>query len=281
MIETGDPASIYPRHKAITAFFPYAAWQEQDGRNEVLDVLLHTIRASREQRFMWHRIIRSLKTVLLTEKNPTSLKQAVILTSPHLPWWNSTIDGNFVQLWAAAADAVPYALDIGQSVVYTLLLIASQDSLRPHIPTNMWLWLSKRPFLPSTCTWCTQGTKQTVVQTVRRLGDIEILTSYLLLVWSERDYLYPDGLDEMCISIREDFCGIKVGHHRTDLIKHLDHILGQLDLGLVPIGLIDDIQSMKVQYEQLKEALLEVDKKVTDVLVSESPRLITIIGLLT
>jgi len=181
-----------------------------------------------------------------------------------------------VTLWARAACAVPCTLDIGQSVVDTLLLIASQDSLRPHIPTDMWSWLNKYPSLPSTCIGSSQGTKRTVVQTVRRLGDIEILTSYLLLVWSEWGYLSPDGLEEMCALIREDFSGVGMGYHWKNLLQHLGHILGQLDLGLEHIQQHnqgfgeDDIQSMIVQYKQLKEVLLEVDKEVTDVLICET-----------
>ena len=277
---------ICTKHKAITAFFPYAAQQEWDGKNEAFDVLLHTIRASKQQGFMWHRVGLPI-TMLLNKENPVSLRQAVILVLPHLPWWNPTINAQFVQLWAGAACAVPCTLDVGQAVVDTLLLIASQDSLQSHIPTDMWSWLNKYPSLPPTCIGSSQGTKQTVVQAVRKLGNIEILTSYLLLVWSEWGYLSPDGLEEMRVSIREDFCGVGMGYQRKNLLQHLGHILDQLDLGLEHIQqhnqdlCEDDIQSMKGQYGQLKEALLEVDKDVTDVLVRESPRLAVIIGLLT
>jgi hypothetical protein len=57
-------------------------------------------------------------------------------------------------------------------------------------------------------------------------------SSHTFFVWSEWDCLYDSGLDEMQASIREDFGGIGMGHHREDLIKRLDHVLGQLDLGL-------------------------------------------------
>jgi len=264
MVDAADPGPIRIRAKAITAIFPYAAQQEKNGKNEMLDMFLRAAGASRKQGFMWHRITPPI-AVLLGGENPVSLKRAVILASPHLQWWNPTIDGRFVRLWAAATRAVPYTHDLGPCVVDTLLLIASQDSLRSHIPADMWSWLNKRPVLPPTCAGGSQGTKRNVVQTVRRLGDIEILTSYLLLVWSEWNYLYPDGLDEMCASIREDFGGIGIGQHRKDLLQHLSRVLGQLDLGLGYIrqhkqGLgEDDIQSMKGQYGRLKEALLEVD----------------------
>ena len=182
---------------------------------------------------MWHRI-RQPFTALLDGGSPVSLRRAAILASPHLPWWNPAIDRHFIQLWAAAAWAIPYADDVGQCVADTLLLIASQESLRPHIPTDMWSWLNKRPCLPPACAGSSRGAERDVVRTVRGLGDVEILTSYLLLVWSEWNYLHPDGLDEMCGSIREDLNGAGLGDHRRDLLQCLDRILGRLDFGLGP-----------------------------------------------
>jgi len=277
MIEAADLDIIYSRRKAITAFFPYAARQGQGGQNKMLGTLLDSARATKRQGFLWHRIWPSV-TVSLNEKNPISLKQAVILASPHLPWWIPTINGHFIQLWATTVCAVPYTLDVSQSVVGSLLLIASQDSLRPHIPIGMWSWLNKCPYLPPTYMGYSQGTRRNVVQTVRRLGNIEIVASYLLLVWSEWGYLSPDGLDEMFILIKEDFYGVGMGYHRRDLLQHLGHILGQLDLGLRHIqqqkqGLSEDeIQLMKGQYGQLKEVLLEGDKGATGMSTCEPSR---------
>lgn len=274
MIAAADPNPIRVRYKAITAFFPYVARQERDGRNEMLDTFLHAAMASKKQGFMWHRIGQPA-VALLNEGNPVSLKRAVVLASSHLPWWNTTIDGRFIQLWAAAAWAVPYTHDLGHSVVDTLLLIASQDSLRSHIPVKMWSWLNRCPALPPACMGGSQGSKRNVVQTVRRLEDVEILTSYLLIVWSEWVYLYPDGLDEMCASIKQDFHGIGMGYYRKDLLRHLNRVLGELDLGLGYIqqrkqGLgEDDIQSMKGQYGRLKEVLLKVEEEVISMLIRE------------
>ena len=274
MVKAADPSPICDRHKAITAFFPYAARQVRGGQDKMLNTFLRTARASRRRGFVWHRIRLPVAT-LLNGESPVSLKRAVILASPHLPWWNPTIDGDFVRLWAAAARAVPYTRDIGQCVVDTLLLIASQEPLRPHIPADMWLWLNKRPLLPPTCTGGPRGTERDVVQTVRGLGDVEILTSYLLVVWSEWGCIYAGGLEEMCASIREDFNGIGMVGRRKDLLQRLDRILGRLDLGLGSTqqheqGLgEDDIRSMKGQYGWLREVLLEVDKEVTDTPIRE------------
>jgi len=73
----------------------------------------------------------------------------------------------------------------------------------------------------------------------------------------------------MRVSIHEDFCGIGMGRHRADLIQHLDDVLGQLDQRLrlrnyeryksdLNKGRLQD---MKRQYQQLREALLEVNTK--------------------
>jgi len=272
MTAATDAHLIYTRYKAITALFPYVAWKAKKGQGEMFDTFLHIARTSKKGGFMWHRI-RTPIAVLLREESPISLKQAILLASPNLPWRNPTTDGNFVRLWAEVACAVPWTCHIGQSVVDTLLLIASQDSLRSHIPVGMWSWLNKRPLLPPTCAGGCWGTERNVVQTVRKLGDVEILTSYLLHVWSDEDYLYPEGLDEMCASIREDFYGAGTRRHRKDLLQHLDRVLAQLDFKSESIqqqerGLgEDDIQSVKGQYERLKEVLLQMD-----VLFRESPR---------
>ena len=278
MIEAADPVPICFKHKAITSFFPYAAQQGLNGQHEALDVFLHAARASRKQGFMWHRIKPPIPT-LLNERGPVFLKEAIILASPHSPWWNSTNNKHLIQPLADAASAVPYTDEIGQSMVDTLLQIASNHSLLPNIPISMWSWLNKCPLLPPLCTGRYLGTTQDIVQVVQALGNIGILKSYLFLVWSEWDCLYSDGLDQMCTSIRDVFGGTGMGHHREDLLQWVDNVLGQLDLGLghlqqhnLSLG-EDDIQRMKKQYGKLKEVLLELDREMIGVLIRESPRL--------
>ena len=69
-----------------------------------------------------------------------------------------------------------------------------------------------------------------VVWTVRVLSDIGLLTSYLILVWSEWELLsLRSGFYEMQVSVREDFEGIEMGCHRAEPIQRLDYILGELD----------------------------------------------------
>jgi len=142
VVETANPDLIYSMRKAVTTFFLIAAWQEQNGQHEALDVFLYTARASGWSGFMWHWIMLPI-TRLLNKGSTPPLKQAVLLASPHLPWW-SFIDGkHLIQLWAAAAWEVPYTDEIGQSVVDTLLQIASYGYLQPHVPISMWSWLNK------------------------------------------------------------------------------------------------------------------------------------------
>ena len=202
MIEAADPNQIYSKRKAITVFFSCTALEERTGQLKVPDMFLDAARASMQRGFMWHRV-KPLITTMLNEESPISLKQATILVLPHLPL---ILEDNrhFIRLFSAAASAVPYTDEICQSVVDVLLRNALS---LPHTPVGFWSWLNKRPSLPPLCHGRDVGSRREVVRMVRALGDIETLTSYLLLVWSEWDYLSLGGFEEMCISIREDLVG--------------------------------------------------------------------------
>ena len=223
---------------------------------------------------------------MLKENSPVPAKEAAILAFPYMSPWSMARDSP-IPLWAATASVVPHTDEIGQSVVTALLQIASDDSLRPDIPVGMWSWLNRRPSLPLDCAARRRGGDRDVVQTIRALGDIQTLTSYLHLVWSECNMIYPGALEEMCASIREDFGGIWMGCDREDLLRRLDYISGQLDLGLdhllqhEPSLDEDDIRLMKGGYGQLKEALLEVDGEAIDRLIRESLGTAIVFGLLT
>ena len=142
--------------------------------------------------------------------------------------------------------------EAGQDVVDLLLQIASVHSLLPHIPIEIWAWLKERPSLPPVCWGRESGTSRNIIRHIRGLGDIEILKSYFLVVWSEWNYLYVDRFEEMEISIREDFSGIGMKRHRKDLIVRLDYVLEQLK----------DTPGNEAQirrYGWLKKLLLKVD----------------------
>ena len=244
----------------ITTLLPYAVWQERDGQPETLYTIIRAARASRMRSFTWYRTHYFFST-LLSEASP----RAVALVSPYINWWFLRDREDLVQWWAATASAFPYTEEVAQCVVDTLLQIAFFPDLVRYIPIDIWSWLTRRPSLPSICRGRYFGISGHVVEVVRGLKDIEVLRSYLLLVWSEWDT--PDGLDEMCTSIWEDFCGIGMGHHRADLIQRLDHVLGQLDRGLEyltqhnPKLDEDGLRDRKDGYQKLRETLLEIDSR--------------------
>ena len=152
-------------------------------------------------------------------------------------------------------------------MVNALLAIMTTYVLHPHIPIGMWAWLGKVSSLPPRSLGRVQGSEGPAVHYVRTLGDIKILKSYLLLVWSEWDCPSPGGVSETCTSIRSDFSGSGMRHHRKDLIKRLDHVLGQLDRGLEYLRQRKPwmhemfFHQAKERYRMFREVLLEVDRR--------------------
>ena len=260
MAEAGGYNFVQSKHKAINALLPYAVLQERDGRPQMLDAFLCAARASRMLKFGWSRA-RQYASTLLSKASP----RALALASPHVRWEFLTDRGDLVQRWAAATSMVLCTDEVAQNVLDTMLQIASQDALLPYIPTDFWFWLTKRPSLPPVCLGRDVGAHLHVAKAVRGLGDIEITKAYLLLIWSEWDYLASGGFDESCASVREDFGGVENGHHRAGLIQHLDHVLAQLDRGLEYLQQHNpnlgerDFRMMKDQYGKLKNILLETN----------------------
>jgi hypothetical protein len=265
MVKYADTRSavIRSKRKALTALFPYVVLRAKGGEHKMFDMFLGVVRSSERSGLMWF-YIEPLLSALLDEKAPVFSKRAAILASPHVPWWQFENGGRLIRLWAEASSAVPYTVDVGRSVVDTLLQIACWKS--PTIPAGMWSWLNKRPNLPPICSGRYWGSSQAVVEMVRALNDVETLTSYLLLVWSEWDFLMPGGFDEMCVSIQEDFSGEEMGHHRRELLRRLGHVQRELELGLgrYKPGLKEEnLLLRRDQYRRLEEVLLEVDKEAT------------------
>ena len=230
----------------------------------MFDTLLHVVRASKDRELADY--IGRYASGLPHGASP----RAIILMSSHVFWDRVTNGEDLIQWWAAATSAVPYTEEIAQSVVDTLLQIASRNKLLPHIPVDVWSWLTRSPSLPHTCEGRSVATCGRVVKAVRALGDLEVLKSYFLLTWSEWGPLQSEGFGDVWVSIREDFGGTKEGEdlHREDLIRRLDYILGKLDLGLkhlrqhTPDLRRSDWRTMKKQYEGLK-ALLEMGRRCT------------------
>jgi hypothetical protein len=275
MARTSSQDGIYFKSIAIAAILPFAMFLGRGGQLEMFDAVLCTVRALKLWEPVWYRI-RSYVVTQLEKSSLPSLDRFIALASRDIV--GSIRSGQpTVARWAAAVLAVPYTEELGQSVVDATLQIAWYGTVRPQIPADIWVLLRKRPSLPPVCSGRTLGTFGTVVRHIRGLEDLEILKSYLLLVWSEWDPLQPCGAEEMKNSIREDFGGIGAWGHREDLVRRLDHVLGRLDRGLEWLQTyrwaldVEEFQQSKEQYGELRDALLEVDREPTAVLTRESP----------
>ena len=254
--------------KAVVALFPYAVRQQWNGDNRMLDACSAVTRDQRRRESMAQPIV-----ALLDEEDFDFPDWVVTLVSPYAQWGFAST--NAVTRWAEAALAVPYTEEVGQMVVDTLLQIAyyedeDEDSLQSFIPVDIWAWLKKRPSLPPTCRGRDLGTVGWVVRRVRELGDVELLESLFLLVWSEWNSI--NGPEGMRASIREDFCGIGMWRHREALIKRLDHVLGELGKGFEhlkqqkPSLDKDHIRLARKDYGELQEVLLQVDREALEIL---------------
>jgi hypothetical protein len=234
----------------IAALSPHAISLARSGDQTMIDTILRIARVSNTYAFMDSTI---------REPTPTTT-----LISPYTrsyPW-----DQNTISEWAAVVSAVPYSEEVGVTVVDMLLRLAKRDTVRECIPIDVWVWLKKPSSLPPRCQGRDEGTEGDIVRHIRRLRDLDILKSYFLLVWSEWGLLRKSGFDETQASIVEDLAGIEMQHHRTDLIKRLDQVLGELDRGLEHLKKVrsriteDHVHKMKGQYRRLREALWEVDR---------------------
>ena len=273
VIEATDRANqIFSKRKAISALFPYAISLGREGHQAMADEILRVVTTPYSRRFLWRR----MEAMLFDESSSPSLNRAITLVSPYLPWNNTFYDQSTVDRWAAAALAVEHTEEVGESVVDTLLQIASDDSLRQGISDDVWGLLKKQVSLPPVCRGRSLGTGLDVALHVRGLKDVDILKSYYLLVWSEWDFLPDPVINEMETSMKEDFGGIGVWGHRRDLIEHLDHVLAQLDGRLGSLdkekrGIVEDsIEQAKGQYTRLKNALVRADMEATETLTGTS-----------
>jgi hypothetical protein len=262
MVEAGDPNLIISKRKAINTLFTYAIFLEQGGQQRMVDAILRTARTSNLEfqncgKFMWHHVVLYISR-LFEKRSSTSLNRIIVLISPYAPWNGALNNRVAVARWAAASSAIPYTEEVGQSVVDALLQIAYIELLLPHIPDYMWGWLKRRPSLPPICHGLIVGLRAVTVGHIRRLGDIDILKSYFLLVWTDMLILQPSHIHEVEDSIREEFGRIGMEHHRKDLVERLDHVLGQLDRRWVETPWV---REAKAQYTRFKYLLLEADRR--------------------
>jgi len=282
LADAHDKDTLFRKRKAITALFPFAALQERDKQYPILDVFVKTSRACG---LLWDHIGPFLETPL-NGAGDFSLKRAIMLVSPYISWDERFFGEDMAQAWAATASTIPKEEEIAPSIVDTLFQITYWKLLQPHNHGDVWSWLTLRPPLPPVCSGRYLGSGSGVVRTVRGLEDIGILKSYLLLVWSEWDFL-RDGFDEMCNLICEDFSGIEMYPCRADLVERLDQVLGQMNRGLEYLRQSKPefhetyFQIGRKQYGKLRGILLEEDRKTLEVLTRTYFRLIVHFDLLT
>jgi len=265
-------------HDDTFALFSYAVLRERHGDTKLFNAILRlkTRRLDQWGRdpFTWllvapEILINASPRALVLAGPPTNLEREI-----------SDADAeDLVSKWVEAISEVSRTERVAGSVVDVLLQIAANPYLLPFIPADLWLWLNKRPSLPPVCGGLLSGCDYGIVRTVRGLKDIGVLTSYLILIWSEWKLLfrYQEGFREMRRSVREDFKGIEMSCHRAELIQRLDYILGEMDRlsqrsGVLPkdeklwrkqIGVHSE--ALKDVYGELKRILQEVDEEATEI----------------
>ena len=195
-------------------------------------------------------------------------------------WFHAENKHIFVWRWVSAASRLRYTPEIGQSMVEVLLRMASVYQWRPHLRWGEWRLLGCRPRLPPVCrarSLCCNNLG--VISKVESLKDVEILRDYLIVVWSEWDWLAPWVCSYMCTVIRKRFRGERNRGHRDELRDRLIHIQNQLDLGLDHLRKLGSemtvacFQPTKEAYEALMETLsgVETPSEVGIQLEVESP----------
>ena len=231
-----------------------------------MEAFLRAAKVSGSAASLWRMIVPFIPTLFSVASD-----KVIVLTSPHVPWHHKLVNGSVVEKWVAATSAAPCTEESERKVVEALLHIASVDSLQSRIPDDTWLWLTKRPTLPPVCIGRTLGTRIHVIRRVQGLQNAEILTSYFILAWSEWDSIPPECLSQMRAAIAEGLEGEDRRGHRNDLVRHLEHVLRQLDLGL---GYFkeqklwideDDVLGAKLQYGELKEILIGMNRAVMEI----------------
>lgn len=143
-------------------------------------------------------------------------------------------------------------------MVDVLFEMAESDALSPHIPVQAWEWLNKRPIICPSYRGLSYGLSEPVVRVVQGLGDIDLMVSYLLVVFSKRGHLWSEGALAMHRLIREELSGIGLAGYRADLIHQLDYVLSQRGWKFWTGSFA--FPGMKERYEKLRWELLEVDR---------------------
>ena len=247
----------------VHLLFWYAVQEEQDGNTGPFDAILNLTKRESNGSCSHEPLWDLSASKMCTYGSP----RAAVLVGPYIHWGQeqSADAQGLISKWAAGISVASHTEEVAGSVVDTLLQIAAIPHLQPFIPAHAWSWLNDRPSLPPTCRGLKSGRDRGVVRTVRALGDIGILTSYLIMTWSEGILLDYDCFAEMRTSVCEDFKGIGMGYHREQLIQRLTFVLNlrrpgdNLKIWFPPGG-------AGYLYRELREVLREMDWEATEIL---------------
>jgi len=275
--------------EAVRVLFWYAVHQERCGDTRFFDAIVRL--AGKQSN---PNPLRELLWPLGVSKMSTQASpRAITLVTPHLGLATEPISAtqDLISEWLAAVSVAPRTEEVARSVVVTLLQIAANGDLWLSIPADVWLWFNERPSLPPPASLDRRWkSNRRIVRTIRGLNDTDVLTSYLIMIWSDLDIVYNDDYPEMRTSVREDFKGIGKGCHRAELIQRLDYVLGELGRQSGYLDVDDSLcrykvggrhlPNMKDEYEELKMILQEADQEATEI-PNRMPHRLIFLGLLT
>ena len=275
--------------EAVQVLFWYAVHQERCGDTIFFDAILRLAGKQSNQNPLRELLWPLGVPKMFTQASP----RAIIHVTPHLRLATEPISAtqDLISEWVAAVSVAPRTEEVARSVVITLLQIAAHDDLWLSIPADVWLWFNERPSLPPPDSLDRRWkSNRRIVRTIRGLNDASVLTSYLIMIWTDLDIVYDDDYPEMRASVREDFKGIDKGCYRAELIQRLDYVLGELDWRSGRFDIDNNLwcykvggrhlPNMKDEYEELRMILQEADQEATGILNCMPHRFI-FLGLLT
>ena len=245
------------KYEATIAFLPYVTRVGETGKQP--NVLSCTAGFSLITSRIPHRTSDLAARRLLNTGLPDSLKYAILDAFRHVasPLEHASDAGAMVRHWIAAVNSLPQ--DVSESVVDTLLRMAFRSDIRPHISAAAWRWLKKRPILHRDSRGLKFGASPDVFQAVQELGDPEITTSYLFVVWSEWALPFPEGFAAMLDYIKSELRGVEMVGYRADLIKRLDEVLSNLEQEPGPPSI--EVADRISWYNKFRSALMEVNEE--------------------
>ena len=218
MVEAADCQVLSSKREAISALFIYVIL-EQGRQQRMANAISHALQTAGACRRATSDYIGPYTPMLFRGPNTPSMDSLIILLSPYIDWDSAYLSECDAIKWAAAASAVPYTEEVGWDIASALLQISKHDSLRLHIPLNIWTLLKKHSTPPPPYRAWTMEITPSALRYIHGLEDIELLKSIFILVWSKGNRI---NLNDTYNLFREEFSGIGMWGHRKDLLKWLD-----------------------------------------------------------